>query len=644
MKKKALSITVHGKILDQLGYQAYQGSTESIAELVANAWDADATKVNIQLPDSTSGQITVIDNGDGMTLRECESAYLNIGYDKRRGRPVARTRKGRLIMGRKGIGKFAGFGIAEVIEIETISAETGQRTVFSMDVDKLRTDEYVSERGKIAAEYTNPDDGMKEKHGTKVVLKRLRISKNISKKRFPRSLARRFLVHHTVEDFEILVNGNPIPQSMDVSAVEFSFPKDYPDGRRPDGLDVNGEWGVERVGGKEIRWRAGFAKDPISDKDRQGMAVFANGKLAQQAFFFHLTGALPGQHGQGYMFGQVIADFLEEFNVDVMSIDRQRVKWDVDYTAPLLEWGRSRTTDLLRLWGELKGKQKYDGLKEKVHDFDERMSKLQPHERKTAEKVLRKLAGTVLTENKNYEDLAGSILTAFENGRLQELWAAIAGKEYTSDAELINLLVETDVVSALNVAEGIKAKITALVELQGMVDHGRLEKDLRNHISRHPWIIAPKWDTYKRETRADSIIKRAADESKISDESYAGRVDLVLVSGDHLLVLEFMRPGLSLDFDHLNRCERYVLMIKDAINNTMGEEFKHVTGYIVAERISKSSGMSGKIEMLRNSNIFVKDWQSLISSAKSEWEEYLKILAGRGDDPRLTKLMETSAS
>ena len=641
MKSTTLPITFHGKILDQLGYQAYQSPVEAISELVANAWDADATKVDIKLPDDLSGQITIADNGTGMTLDECEKAYLNIGYDKRGGKPIARTKKDRRIMGRKGIGKFAGLGIATICKVTTISASTGQKTIFSMDADKLRSDGYISDGGKIDAEYADPDERMKDKHGTTVVLKKLRINRNISKSQFPRSLARRFLVHNTAEDFKISVNGASIPQSMDTSTVEFVFPRDYPDDKKPKGLTVDGEWGIERMGESEIRWRAGFSKSPILDDDLQGITVFANGKLAQRAFFFNLTGALAGQHGQGYMFGQVVADFLEEHDVDVMSIDRQRIKWDASSAVPLLEWGRHRTKDLLRMWADLKSTQKYEDLKGKVSRFEERMSKLRKHERKTAEKTLKVLAKVTLINDQNYEDLAGSILTAFEGGRLQDLWEAIASKEYASDADLIDILIETDIVSALNVAEAIKTKILALAELNEMVNKKKLEKNLRDHIAKHPWIIDPKWDTYKRETRIDSIINKAADASKLSDEQYAGRVDLVLSSGEHLIVLEFMRPGLSLDLDHLQRCETYVHKIRDSVERSTINEFKRVTGYVVADSKQAVSGMNQKIKSLSRDGIFVGDWPNLISTAKSGWQEYLKILSERGKDDRLTRLANT---
>jgi hypothetical protein len=89
----------------------YRNSALAIKELVANAWDADATRVDIHLPLFLQGQpILVIDNGHGMTARELQSFYLPIGGNRlTRG---LTTRRGRVVKGRLGFGKLAGFQFA----------------------------------------------------------------------------------------------------------------------------------------------------------------------------------------------------------------------------------------------------------------------------------------------------------------------------------------------------------------------------------------------------------------------------------------------------------------------------------------------------------------------------------------------------
>src|SRR5215471_11528704 len=123
--KKKLHLSFHGRIIDSLGIQMYQSPVAAVAELIANAWDADASSVAVTLPTNNDeeAEIVVKDAGSGMTFAECQERYLSVGRNRR----IAdgeRSPGGRPLLGRKGIGKFAGFGIARILEIDTVSAAT----------------------------------------------------------------------------------------------------------------------------------------------------------------------------------------------------------------------------------------------------------------------------------------------------------------------------------------------------------------------------------------------------------------------------------------------------------------------------------------------------------------------------------------
>ena len=644
---KALRLTFHGKILDQLGIQIYQSPIASLAELVANAWDADATTVNITLPDKLDEHsvITVEDDGRGMTFEQCQDEYMSVGYDRRQGKGSARTPSGRLVMGRKGIGKFAGFGIAKRIRVETASGATGEETDFEMDICELRRARYLTEGGTISARTRQGGHGGQVRRGTRITLSGLIIARNVSRSRFPRSMASRFLVQQTASDFEIRVNGDPIPESLDLAPAEFAFPRDYPSGREPVGLQVDGQWAVEMLpDGHTIKWKIGFAKDPIGDGDLQGVAVFANGKMAQRPFFFNLTGALPGQHGQSYMFGQVSADYVDQMDADVISAERQRINWEAAETQALLEWGQRRTRDLLRLWGELRAEKKVGEIEARISPLGGRLAKLKRHEQKAVKAVLKKLAGIPSIRDDRFEDLAGAILTSWEGGRLRELWQDIEERETLSEADLLDMLVETNVVTALNVAEAVKTKVAALVRLGERIDKRDLEHAVRDHVANNPWIISPEWEYYRKEARVSHIAQDAAKAADLTGDVYRGRVDLLLSSGDHLLVLEFLRPGLALDTDHLQRCANYVAHIRAAVEKLSALPFAKVSGLIVADRIPSRDPFRHLIEMYAKSDILVTDWHTVISDARARHEEFLRILGERDpDDERLRSATAPSA-
>jgi len=111
-------------VIEHLGIRLYQNKPGNVlAEVVSNAWDADATAVALTLaePDAASEDrfLSVADNGSGMDMETIKSRYLVVGKPKRAG-PKARSPGGRRPMGRKGIGKLAPFGIARTVDIVTV--------------------------------------------------------------------------------------------------------------------------------------------------------------------------------------------------------------------------------------------------------------------------------------------------------------------------------------------------------------------------------------------------------------------------------------------------------------------------------------------------------------------------------------------
>lgn len=643
MEIKKLHLKFHGRIIDQLGFQTYQSATAAIAELVANAWDADAENVRIVLPDSgdDNPQIVIEDDGIGMTLNDCEEKYLNVGYSRRGTQLVETSPGGRPILGRKGIGKFAGFGIASVIRVETISSGTGEETIFELNRDDLVEDDYIVNGGELDAEYNGPDDSKKDDHKTKVILKNLNLERMVSKTRFPRSMARRFLLHQRVENFDIFVDGNPIPDDEDRSLIQFVFPRDYGDGQKPSNMTIDGEWGEEELSnGENVRWRVYFYRDTIGDEELQGVSIFSNGKISQTPFFFNLTGGLGGQAGQAYMSGQIEADFVDRLEVDPMSAERQRINWAIQETSPLLKWGQEKVKKLLIIWKEKRGVERRLELENKVAEFSERLEKLPASEQKTVRKVLEKLGSISTLSQEDFNDLGKSILTSWEGGRLKEMMTEISSEEI-SEESLLSIFTQAQVISSLNVGEAVKTNLLLLAELKQRISSNQLENAVRDYIAKHPWMIDRRWETFQIERSMNSVIKEIGREVGFEKEVYSGRVDLVLQSGDHLLVIEFMRPGLKLDWDHLQRFRKYVIKIRTYVSGQTGGRFHRVTGLIVADEIDSSTDLLTEIQSYVREEMYAKDWNILFEDATSSYRQYLEILVSRGGgDERLQSLLD----
>ena len=80
VKSGEFRFSVDSSLLFQLGEQLVTRSSIALAELVKNAYDADATKATIMMKhvEQLGGTIVVEDNGHGMTFEEMQDSWMRI--------------------------------------------------------------------------------------------------------------------------------------------------------------------------------------------------------------------------------------------------------------------------------------------------------------------------------------------------------------------------------------------------------------------------------------------------------------------------------------------------------------------------------------------------------------------------------------
>lgn len=168
----------------------------AIVELVANCWDAGAREVKISWPDEGNGELSIEDDGQGMTKAEFYRRWGGMSYDrlKHQGSSVEieiggvkRTRK---VFGRNGIGRFAGFCYASQYKVST--SKGGDQNTFL--VKKGRTK---------PLEFDHLGTHTADKSGTTITIAKVNGS-TIRPETVRTELGRRFL---TDPAFQVLVNG-----------------------------------------------------------------------------------------------------------------------------------------------------------------------------------------------------------------------------------------------------------------------------------------------------------------------------------------------------------------------------------------------------------------------------------------------------
>ena len=141
VNEKKYNFTISPNTIDKLGVKLYDKASDVVSELVANSYDADAENVRVTIPlgeflatksgaevKSKDLKIIVEDDGHGFSESEANDFYLKVGADRRKdparkGRGARSLEHDRQVMGRKGIGKLAAFGICKRIEVWSASGE-----------------------------------------------------------------------------------------------------------------------------------------------------------------------------------------------------------------------------------------------------------------------------------------------------------------------------------------------------------------------------------------------------------------------------------------------------------------------------------------------------------------------------------------
>ena len=196
--------------IKHLGLQMYSTLPPVIGELVANGWDANATRVEISIPDKPldldESEVTITDNGIGMSDADIRTKYVVTGRDRREDEGSDETPEPlkRKIMGRKGIGKFSSFGIAKEIEIESVKDGEGSRLIMNYDT-------MLDNAAKQSITFPALPPTGTVNNGTKVTLRKFTKfrSRSIPIDNLRKGLARRFSIIGAQSKFEVVINGSP---------------------------------------------------------------------------------------------------------------------------------------------------------------------------------------------------------------------------------------------------------------------------------------------------------------------------------------------------------------------------------------------------------------------------------------------------
>lgn len=610
----------------------YAGAVPAIAELIANSWDADSKIVRIAVPLgeqwNPDSEITVEDDGVGMTFDDCNDAFLVLGRNRRE--QGERSAGNRLLIGHKGIGKLAGFGVANVVEVRTV--KDGELTHFQMDYDKIENQKFGAQYHPHLIENAKT----KEKNGTTVTLRQIKLVRALNAEQFMEGMARRFAIFS--DEFRVFVNGALMKKST--APLEFKFPT------KQDGLAIKSGWGVEDIpNAGQIKWWIGFTKDTIKEEESRGVSVLVRGKLAQTPWFFGLSGGVYGQHGMQYTIGEVIADFLDE-DEDYVATDRASILWDTPLAKPLQEWGREKIKDLLKKRNDLKFEATHKEVATSI-PYKQVIKSMPESYRQQVVSVVERVCSIPEIPKKDASDISLFVINAFLNKHTIALIKQINELPPDKVDDVLKTIADWDIVEAVNLAQLVRGRIEIINQFEQMIGKGVREKpDMQDFLKAHPWIMDPSWDVLSHESSLDKLISSHFHSAKSGTKEGRTRIDFFcLASQREAVIVEVKRPGIEVGTKEMDQLRDYVLFLRKQAQTTTDPRYKlsQIEGILIASKVDDEA--SELKTMLENNRIFVRDWHALLRITTHLHREFLEVVKNRApkDNPLMKEIAKEIA-
>ena len=638
--------------IDKLGIQMYDRVSAVLAELIANAYDADAESVKVTLPFGTylarrtEGQvedqgyeIVIDDDGGGMTAKEVNDYYLNVGYNRRAGRSELTPKHQRRVMGRKGIGKLAPFGICHEVEVITAGGDqTDQGFALSnliLDFDEILAEE-TDESGNVIPYHPKPgpqDGHYAEVTGTKLILRRFDRRRVPTGEELDRQLAARFGLSRddwTVQLEDSTGQGDPI----DLGTLQV----DVMDGTRieVDGRPVNVEGQDYAVSG----W-VGYAKDPYKDEVMAGVRIYARGKIVAQTRDFDIRTGFTGEFKmRSYLTGAVYAEWLDDVD-DLVRTDRQDIIWNSDLGAALRDWGQDLLRELAARADTSAGQRVWDLFLEESQ-LEERLRTALPNDRAVREAVLgaaRTLVRRADRDSLKTPDYINRVVRlAYAIGphttllnTLDEIASSVNGP---IDA-VLDLFEQARLVEMYSLGQVAQERVEAVQQLTDLVSHSSTdEQQLQKLVERAPWIVYPDWtplsqnqslsttrrtfEAWYQATYSQEIVTSAIDNP-------SKRPDFVMLNHEgRLEIIEIKRPQHALVDDEYGRAFGYLTVLRKFIgeNTEVRERFYEARLTIVCDDLNLGPVQADALS--NNERITRKTWFDLLQSTLRSHEDFLE--------------------
>lgn len=561
----------------------YRSTEQAIKELVDNAWDADATHVDITLPHQmTHDPIVVSDNGTGMMPREVEKDYLAIASSRisRKGEvTVGRKRK---VRGRKGIGKFAGLVAADTMTVDTRAR--GSHT--QLTIAKAMLNESRCDLEKVNLPMTTESCG-KDEHGTIITLADLNAKLSLP---VPERLKQLLVLDTGREsDFELCVNGERL-KPEDIAGERLVEEIDIPEiGPVQLSMTIMNENTSARNAGIVFRIGGKIVGKPtlLGLEDREDIPP-------------QLRRRIIGEIEADGLAGEVTADWGEIFeNSKALEQVRSWARQHLDAAAGKV---------LSREIGQSKARLE--------QEYKQRIEMLPEYRRKQAEAVIERALRRYYGESlEKIAGLVSLILDAFEKDGYWQVCKELIDAKDSDVLRLAELLGTFGLVEMGIIAYQAQCRLSFLDSITTLYGKAEtLEKDMHTALERNLWVFGPQYCLMASNKTLATVAKEYLDK-EFKGNRASKRPDLLLAqSGSNKrLLVEFKRPSVIVGRDDGNQAQKY----RDDLVPTLGNMDILVVGGSVDTAMSS---------LHQTPDLRYTSYADLVATARSQLDWLLKEL------------------
>ena len=639
-------------VLNHLGLNLYSNVPAVLAELIANAWDADASRVDVSVQgEGQNKKIIIQDNGCGMDDADLRKKFLVVGYQRRiTGSGDLTVGKGRPVMGRKGIGKLSVLSIASKVRVFT-RKENDDLLAIELEVAKIQ--ESIEKKQTYHPTVISASNTINlGNSGTAIVLNDLKKRVNASLDTYLRQrVARRFSV--ISRDFQVFINDDEITLKDrnyfgkleyalvygDFEKSNFKHDKKYVVQRDKNTVDEQGQYSTR--GWIGLVEKSGGLQEGADNLNK--ISILARGKVALEDI---LDSYREGGLYTKYIIGELEADFLDlTEEEDIATSSRQDFIQSDERFRQLRRFVEQELKYLAKARAELKNE---EGVKRagEIPVLKEWYGSLKGDTKNAAKKLFGRI-NQIATDEYHRKTLYKYGVLAFEHLHHKEKLNELEELDINNLEVAVKLFSELDDIEASWYYQITEGRLDVIKKLSDHIDDDVLEKVIQRHIYNHLWLLDPSWDMATETPTLEKSVTEAFDKIsvRLSDEERRGRLDIRYkkTSGKHVII-ELKRGSIKTSTGTLiDQVDKYIQALRKQLSETnesgsveaiclVGKELRD---WETPERRQDSErSLDGK-------HMRVITYQQLIRDAEASYQQYLKKEKNKGRIKRILDKIET---